>query len=206
MVTALPPNCPTLPDGCVLMAALVGMEDDRFGSMFLNGIQVCCTSGSSCNVHPNAAPVEESFHHCMNCALKFHSCITCSGCCFGDWFLGAAEEGFLKLMLKQYGQEKLDHYNNDLSLLPLELCSYCKSSLSLSIDALCSSAAMTTLAKASRSSATATTLAKEANVSNDASGNNHNGITTTSIGCADMDGILDFTMCSEQHYKITIIP
>ncbi len=69
MVTALPPNCPTLPDGCVLTAALVRMEDDRFGSMLLNGIQVCCTSGSSCNVHPNVAPIEESFHRCMNCAL-----------------------------------------------------------------------------------------------------------------------------------------
>jgi hypothetical protein len=69
MVTALPPNCPTLPDCRVLTAALVGMEDDRFGSMFLNGIQVCCASGSNCNVHPNAAPVEESFHHCMNCAI-----------------------------------------------------------------------------------------------------------------------------------------
>jgi hypothetical protein len=45
MVTALPPDCPTLPDGRVLMAALVGMEGNRFGSMFLNGIQVFCASG-----------------------------------------------------------------------------------------------------------------------------------------------------------------
>ncbi len=112
-------------------------------------------------------------------------------------------------MLSQYGQEKFDHYNDELSSSPLELCSYCKSSLSLSMDALCSSAAVTTLAMASRSSATATTLAEEASlevsdlqhVSNDASGNNHNGITTTSIACADTDGILDFAMCSEQHYK-----
>jgi hypothetical protein len=190
-VTALPPDCHTLPDGRVLTAALVGMEDNRFGSMFLNGIQVCCASGSSCNVHPNAAPVEESFHCCMNCALKFHLCITCSGCCFGDWFLGVTEGGLSKSMHSQYGQEKFDHYNNDLSSSPLKLCSYCKSSLSLSMDALCSSAAATTLAKASCSSATATTLAEEVNVSNDASGNNHNSITTTSIACADMDGILD---------------
>jgi hypothetical protein len=69
MVTALPPDCPTLLDGRVLMAALVGMEDNKFGSMFLNVIQVCCASGSSCNVQPNAAPIEESFHCCMNCAL-----------------------------------------------------------------------------------------------------------------------------------------
>ncbi len=89
IVTDLPPDCPTLPDGRVLAAALVGMEDDRFRSMFLNGIQVCCASGSSCNVHPNAAPVAESFHRCMSCALKFHLCITCSGCHFGDWCLGA---------------------------------------------------------------------------------------------------------------------
>ncbi len=97
MVTALPPNCPTLPDGRVLMAALVGMEDDSFGSMFLNGIQVCCASGSSFNVHPNVAPVEESFHCCMNCALKLHLCITCSGCHFGLWFLGAAGGGGLEI-------------------------------------------------------------------------------------------------------------
>ena len=69
MVTALPPDCPTLPDGHVLTAALVGMEDNRYGSMFLNGIKVCCAFGSSCNIHPNAAPVEESFHCNMNCAL-----------------------------------------------------------------------------------------------------------------------------------------
>jgi hypothetical protein len=150
--------------------------------MFLNGIQDCCAFGSSCNVHPNTAPVEESFHRCMNCALKFHLCITCSECCFGDWFLGAAGGGGSKLMLLQYGQEKFDHYNDDLSLSPLELCSYCKSSLSLSMDALCSSAAATTLAKASHSSATTITLAKKASlevsdlqhVSNDASGNRAN--------------------------------
>ena len=196
MAADMPPDCPTLPDGRVLTAALVGMEDDRFGSMFLNGIQVCCASGSSCNVHPNAAPVAESFHRCMNCALKFHSCITCSGCHFGDWCLGAAEGGFSKSMLLQYGQEKFDHYKNDLSLSPLELCSYCKSSLSPSMDALYSSAAAPRLAKASRSSATTTTLAEDADVSNDASGNNHDGIKTTSIACADTDGILDFSMCS----------
>jgi hypothetical protein len=77
------------------------------------------------------------------------------------------------------------------------------------MNALCSSTAATTLAKASRSSATATILAKEASlevsdlqhVSNDASGNNHDGITTTSITYADPDGILDFAMCSEQLYK-----
>jgi hypothetical protein len=73
MVSDLPSICPTLPDGgCVLTVALVGMADDRFGSMFLNGIQVCCVSGSSCNVHPNTTPIEESFYRCMNCALEFH--------------------------------------------------------------------------------------------------------------------------------------
>ena len=61
MVSDLPPNCPTfLPDGRVLAAALVRMEDDRFSSMFLNGIQAFCASGSSFNVHPKLAPVEES--------------------------------------------------------------------------------------------------------------------------------------------------
>ncbi len=97
MVTALPPDCPTLPDGHVLMAALVGIEDKRFGSMFLIGIQVCCASGSSCNFHPNVAPIEESFHCCINCTVKFHSCITCSGCHFGDWFLGATGGGGFKI-------------------------------------------------------------------------------------------------------------
>ncbi len=57
MVTALPPDCATLPDGRVLTAALVRMEDDRFSSMFLNGIQVCCASGSSCNVIPMRLPL-----------------------------------------------------------------------------------------------------------------------------------------------------
>ena len=94
MVSDLPSICLTLPDGCVLTVALVGMANDRFGSMFLNGIQVCYVSGSSCNVHPNTTPIEESFYRCMNCALEFHLCITCSGCHFGDWFLGADEGGF----------------------------------------------------------------------------------------------------------------
>jgi hypothetical protein len=40
MVSILSPNCPTLPDGRVLTAALVGMDKDRFNSMFLDGIQV----------------------------------------------------------------------------------------------------------------------------------------------------------------------
>ena len=41
MVSELPPNCPsTLPDGHVLTATLVGMDKDRFSSMFLDGIQV----------------------------------------------------------------------------------------------------------------------------------------------------------------------
>jgi hypothetical protein len=60
-------------------------------------------------------------------------------------------------MLSEYGQEKYNQYNNHHSLSPLELCLYCKSSLSLSIDALRSSdGATTTLAKASGN----TTLAK----------------------------------------------
>jgi hypothetical protein len=50
MVSELPPNCPTLPDGRILTAALIGMDKDRFSSMFLDGIQVRCASGSSCSV------------------------------------------------------------------------------------------------------------------------------------------------------------
>jgi hypothetical protein len=79
MVSILSPNCPTLPDGRVLTAALVGMDKDGFNSMFLDGIQVRCASGSSCNVHAGADSVEKSPHHCINCTLKFHVCIICSG-------------------------------------------------------------------------------------------------------------------------------
>ncbi len=122
MVSELPPDCPTLPDGRILSAALVGMDEDRFRSMFLDGIQVCCASGSSCNVHASADFVEKSPHCCMNCALKFHLCITCSGSCFGDWYLIVAKGGFSKSMLSEYGQEKYDQYSNKLSSSPLELC------------------------------------------------------------------------------------
>jgi hypothetical protein len=86
----------------------------------------------------------------------------------------------LKSMLSEYGQEKYDQYSNDLSLLPLELCPYCKSSLSLSMDALClSDGATATLAKASGNTTHAkasgnTTLAK-------ASGDDHVGIANNSI-------------------------
>ena len=156
MVSKLPPDCPTLPDGRVLTATLVGTDKDRFSSMFLDGIQVRSASGSSCNVHAGADSVEKSPHRCMNCALKFHSCITCSGSCFADWYLVVAKGGFSKSMLFEYGQEKYDQYSNDLLLLPLELCSYCKSSLSLSMEALCSSdGATATLAKASGNTALA---------------------------------------------------
>ena len=149
MVSVLPPDCPTLPDGRALTAALVGMDKDRFNSMFLDGIQVRCASGSSCNIHAGADSVEKSPHRCMNCALKFHSCIICSGSRFGDWYIVVAKGGFSKSMLSEYGQEKYDQYSDDLSSSPLELCSYCKSSLSLSMDALRSSdGATATFAKA----------------------------------------------------------
>ncbi len=150
MVSELPPDCPTLPDGRILTAALVGMDKDRFSSMFLDDIQVHCASGSSCNIHAGADSVEKFPHRCMNFTLKFHLCITCSGSHFGDWYLVVAKGGFLRLMLSEYGQEKYNQYSNNHLSLPLELCSYCKSSLSLSMDALCSSnGATTTLAKAS---------------------------------------------------------
>ena len=166
------------------MAKLVGMDKDRFSSMFLDGIQVRCASGSSCNVHAGADSVEKSPHCCMNCALKFHSCITCSGSCFGDWYLVEAEGGLLKLILSEYGQEKYDQYSNDHSLSPLELCLYCKSSLSLNMDALClSDGATTTLAKASGN----TTLAKASNNTTlaKASGDDHGGITNNFIPRAE---------------------
>jgi hypothetical protein len=131
MVFELPPDCPTLPDGRVLTAALVGMDEGRFGSMFLDSIQVRCASASSCNAHAGADSLEDSPHRCMNCALKFHSCITCSGSCFGGWYLVVVGGGFLKSMLSDYGQEKFDQYSNNLSSSPLELCLYCKLSLGL---------------------------------------------------------------------------
>ena len=122
MLSELPLGCPTLPDGRVLTAALVGMDEGTFSSMFLDGIQVHCASGSSCNVHAGADSVENSPHRCMNCALKFRSCIICSESRFGDWYLVVVGGGFVKSMLSDYGQEKFDQYSNDLSLLPLELC------------------------------------------------------------------------------------
>ena len=63
--------------------------------MFTDNIQVLCASGSDCNFYLDAGPINESLHQCMNCALKFHSCITCSGvqfcqldqcCCKGRVF------------------------------------------------------------------------------------------------------------------------
>jgi hypothetical protein len=74
--------------------------------------------------------VLESFHRCMNCALKFHSSITCSGVRFADWISAASA----REMLSQYGQEKFDCYKDDFSLSPLELCSYCQKSIALSTD------------------------------------------------------------------------
>ena len=49
-----------------MTAALVGMDKDRFNSMFLDGIQVRCASGSSCNVHAGADSVEKSPHRDYN--------------------------------------------------------------------------------------------------------------------------------------------
>ena len=49
-----------------MTAALVGMDKDRFNSMFLDGIQVRCASGSSCNVHAGADSVEEASHRDYN--------------------------------------------------------------------------------------------------------------------------------------------
>ncbi len=200
MVSELPPDCPPLPDGHVLMAALVGMDKDRFSSMFLDGIQVRCASGSSCNIHTGADSVEKSLHRCMNCALKFHLCITCSGSCFGDWYLVLVKGKFSKSMLSEYGQKKYDQYSDDHLSSPLEMCLYCKSSLSLSMDALCSSnSATTTLAKASGD----TTLAKASGNTTlvKASGNDHGGTANNSVPCADTDDIMGVVLSSEQHYR-----
>ena len=49
-----------------MTAALVGMDKDRFNSMFLDGIQVRCKSGSSCNVHAGADSVEKASHRDYN--------------------------------------------------------------------------------------------------------------------------------------------
>ncbi len=45
-----------------MTAALVRMDKDRFNSMFHDGIQVRCESGSSCNIHAGADSVEKSPH------------------------------------------------------------------------------------------------------------------------------------------------
>ncbi len=145
MASTSSPKCPVLPDGRALTAAFVGMVDkDRFSSMFANNVQVLCASGSDCKVHPGAGPVDESFHRCMNCALKFHSCITCSGVRFADWISAASA----REMLSQYRQEKFDRYKDDFSLAPVELYFYCQKSIALSIDEgqACGAAVMTVTA------------------------------------------------------------
>jgi hypothetical protein len=104
--------------------------------MFIKDHQVICTLGSDCKIHAGAGPVDESIHCCMNCALKFHSCITCSGVRFADWLSSAAAGGeFSVSMLLEYGQEKYNHYKDDFSSLTLELCLYCQKSIALGINA-----------------------------------------------------------------------
>jgi hypothetical protein len=109
-----------------------------------------------------------------------------------------AKGGFSKSMLSEYGQEKYDQYSDDHWSLPLELCSYCKSSLSLSMDALClSDGATTTLAKASGNTTLAkasgdTTLAK-------ASSADHGGIANNSVPCADKDVIIGVALSFKKH-------
>ncbi len=72
----------------------------------------------------------------MNCTLEFHSCITCCGVRFTDWLSSDAVGGeFSVSMLLDYGQEKYNHYKDDFSLLPLELCSYCQKSIALGVNA-----------------------------------------------------------------------
>jgi hypothetical protein len=65
---------------------------------------------SDCNVHPGAGPVGESFYCCMNCTIKFHSCITCSGVQFGDWISPVLLHAASSVStLSQCGQENFDH-------------------------------------------------------------------------------------------------
>ncbi len=134
MTSILPlKKCPVLPDSHVLTAAFVGMDEDRFSSMFIKDHQVICASGSDCKIHAGVGPIDESIHRCMNCALKFHSCITCSGVRFADWLSSAAAGGeFSVSMLSEYSQEKYNHY---FSSLPVELCSYCQKSITMGINA-----------------------------------------------------------------------
>ena len=121
-----------------------------------------------------------------------------------------AKGGFSKWMLSEYGQEKYDQYSDDLFSSPLELCLYCKSSLSfLSMDALrLSDGATATLAKASSDTALAkassnTALAKASGDTTfaEASGDDHSGITNNSVSRVDMVGINGVALSSEQHYK-----
>ncbi len=134
MVSELPPDCPALLDGCIQTHVLDGMDKDRFYSLFLDGVQIHCASGAKCNIHPGASPVDESPHRCMNCALKFHSCITCGGSPFGDWLCLPINEGFSCQMLSLYGQERFAAYKDDL-LSPLEISFYCQDNLCLNIEA-----------------------------------------------------------------------
>ena len=133
MVSTPSPKCPVLPDGRALTAAFVGMDKNSFSSMFTDNVEILRASGSYCKVHPGAGPVDLSIHRCMNCAQKFHSCVTCSGVQFSDWISGAAASA-RGVPLSQCGQEKFDCYKDDFSSSPLELCSYCHKSTALSIN------------------------------------------------------------------------
>ena len=52
MASTSPLKCPVLPDGRILTAAFVGMDKDRFSSMFADNVQVLFASGSDCKIHP----------------------------------------------------------------------------------------------------------------------------------------------------------
>ena len=165
--------------------------------MFADCVQVLCASGSYCycKVHPGAGPVNESFHRCMNCALKFHSCITCSGVQFADWISGAAGRGGSSvLMLSQYGQEKFDCYKDDFSSLPLELCSYCQKSIALSINVGLSCGAVVVTATAALATTTAAVPPAVAGMS--ASPASNPGLAGDEMGTATGE-----LLSSEEHHK-----
>jgi len=87
------------------------MEEGLFRSFFdVDGItQMKCASGHHCT---NPLPVNGSNHRCMNCGLKFHSCLTCSVVMLDD-YLSDKNLGFEPTMLPLYGQVRLSKSSTD---------------------------------------------------------------------------------------------
>jgi hypothetical protein len=99
-------------------------------------------------------------------------------------------------MLSQYGWKKFNHYKDNFSLLPVELCSYCLKSITLTIDVGYSSGATATcLNDPIGTNQCLYDLTSEKQCLNDATGENHDATVGTSV---DSGGL---ALGSKEHYK-----